>query len=155
MNFAYVLEVGLCDRYPVCVSLCLCIPPCEFMNAWTKSTSEEPAWTGGCSSWIFLPWRWRRYVPPKCRFTQDLHGATSQETAFFLTEPVFHILPVIIRKWKMQTYLRGSFPIKIASSKCGACLFVELPIYECRNVRLEFSLISMTHSRLKELAKQS
>jgi hypothetical protein len=23
---------------------------------------------------IFLPWRWRRYVPPKRRFTQDLHG---------------------------------------------------------------------------------
>jgi hypothetical protein len=33
---------------------------------------------------IFLPWRWRRYVPPKRRFTQDLHGATSQKTAFFL-----------------------------------------------------------------------
>jgi hypothetical protein len=32
---------------------------------------------------IFLPWRWRRYVPPKRRFTQDLHGATSQKTAFF------------------------------------------------------------------------
>jgi hypothetical protein len=31
---------------------------------------------------IFLPWRWRRYVPPKRRFTQDLHGATSQKTAF-------------------------------------------------------------------------
>jgi hypothetical protein len=29
---------------------------------------------------IFLPWRWRRYVPPKRRFTQDLHGATSQKT---------------------------------------------------------------------------
>jgi hypothetical protein len=35
-----------------------------------KSASEEPAW------------RWRRYVPPKCRLTQDLHGATSQKTAF-------------------------------------------------------------------------
>jgi hypothetical protein len=22
---------------------------------------------------IFLPWRWRQYVPPKCQFTQDLH----------------------------------------------------------------------------------
>jgi hypothetical protein len=32
---------------------------------------------------IFLPWRWRRYVPPKRRFIQDLHGATSQKTAFF------------------------------------------------------------------------
>jgi hypothetical protein len=32
---------------------------------------------------IFLPRRWGRYVPPKRRFTQDLHGATSQKTAFF------------------------------------------------------------------------
>jgi hypothetical protein len=29
-------------------------------------------------------WRWRRYVPPKRRFTQDLHGSTSQKTKFFL-----------------------------------------------------------------------
>jgi hypothetical protein len=34
-------------------------------------------------SLIFLPWRWRRYVPPKRRFTQYLYGATSQKTAFF------------------------------------------------------------------------
>jgi hypothetical protein len=34
-------------------------------------------------SLIFLPWRWIRYVPPKRRFTQNLHGATSQKTAFF------------------------------------------------------------------------
>jgi hypothetical protein len=33
---------------------------------------------------IFLPWRWRRYVPPKRRLTQELHGATSQKTAFFI-----------------------------------------------------------------------
>jgi hypothetical protein len=41
-----------------------------------KSTSEEPAWAGDCR----LP---VRYVPPKRRFTQDLHGPTSQNTAFF------------------------------------------------------------------------
>jgi hypothetical protein len=34
-------------------------------------------------SLICIPWRWRWYVPPKRRFTQDLHGATSQKTAFF------------------------------------------------------------------------
>jgi hypothetical protein len=33
---------------------------------------------------IFLPWRWRRYVPPKRRLTQDLHSATSQKTTFFI-----------------------------------------------------------------------
>jgi hypothetical protein len=37
---------------------------------------------------IFLPWRWRRYVPTKRRFTQDLHGATSQKTAFFIVTTV-------------------------------------------------------------------
>jgi hypothetical protein len=37
------------------------------------------------NSQIFLPWRWKRYVPPKRRFTQDLHSATSQEkTACFM-----------------------------------------------------------------------
>jgi hypothetical protein len=53
--------------------------------------------TGGCEEWtwgtcsrsrIFLPWIWRRYVPPKRRFTQDLHGATSQKTAFFIVTSV-------------------------------------------------------------------
>jgi hypothetical protein len=29
-------------------------------------------------------WRWRQYVPPKRRFKQDLHGATSQKTALFI-----------------------------------------------------------------------
>jgi hypothetical protein len=33
-------------------------------------------------SLIFLTWRWRQYDPPKRRFKQDLHGATSQKTAF-------------------------------------------------------------------------
>jgi hypothetical protein len=37
---------------------------------------------------IFLPWRWRRYIPPKRRLIQDLHGATSQKTAFFIVTAV-------------------------------------------------------------------
>jgi hypothetical protein len=61
-----------------------------------KSASEEPAWAGGCSqlhtlvprSRIFLPWRWRRYVPPKRRFTQDPYGARSQKTVFFMVTAV-------------------------------------------------------------------
>jgi hypothetical protein len=61
-----------------------------------KSASVEPAWAGVCSnlnipvprSRIFVPWRWKRYVPPKRRFTQDLHNATPQKTAF-----VIHSLP--------------------------------------------------------------
>jgi hypothetical protein len=34
---------------------------------------------------------WRRHVPPKRRFTQDLHGATSQEMAFFNTKDVYRV----------------------------------------------------------------
>jgi hypothetical protein len=37
---------------------------------------------------ILLPWRWRRYVPPKCRLTQDLHSATPQKTIFFIVTAV-------------------------------------------------------------------
>jgi hypothetical protein len=33
---------------------------------------------------LLLPWRWRRYVPPKRRLTQYVHGAKSQKTAFFI-----------------------------------------------------------------------
>jgi hypothetical protein len=37
---------------------------------------------------IFISWRWRRLVPPKRRFTQHLHGATSQKTAFLIVTAV-------------------------------------------------------------------
>jgi hypothetical protein len=33
---------------------------------------------------IFLPWRWRRYVPLKRRLAQDLHSTTSQKTTFYI-----------------------------------------------------------------------
>jgi hypothetical protein len=44
---------------------------------WEKFANEEPAWADDCR-------RWRPYVPPKRRFIQYLHGATSQNTAFFI-----------------------------------------------------------------------
>jgi hypothetical protein len=53
-------------------------------------------WSSVCShlltlvprSRIFLPWRWRRYVPPKRPLNQDLHSATSQKTTFFIVTAV-------------------------------------------------------------------
>jgi hypothetical protein len=36
----------------------------------------------------WLPWKCRRYFPPKRRLTQDLHGATSQKAAFLILTPV-------------------------------------------------------------------
>jgi hypothetical protein len=44
-----------------------------------KSASEEPAWADGYRL---------RNVPPKRRSTQDLHGATSQKTEFFIVTDV-------------------------------------------------------------------
>jgi hypothetical protein len=41
---------------------------------------------------IFLPWRRRRYGPPKRWFTQDLRCATSEKTAFFISYVVSHEL---------------------------------------------------------------
>jgi hypothetical protein len=38
---------------------------------------------------FFLPWRWRRYDPPKRLFNRPhLHGATPQKTAFFIVTAV-------------------------------------------------------------------
>jgi hypothetical protein len=37
---------------------------------------------------FFLPWRWRRHVPPKRRFIINPHGATSQRMAFFIVTAV-------------------------------------------------------------------
>jgi hypothetical protein len=38
--------------------------------------------------WFFLPWWWRRYVPPKHGFLQEPHGITSQKMAFFIDTAV-------------------------------------------------------------------
>jgi hypothetical protein len=62
------------------------LPPSLFLHSWVFSTGGSV-----CShllmlvprSRIFLLWRWRRYVPLKRRFTQELHSATSQKTALF------------------------------------------------------------------------
>jgi hypothetical protein len=40
-------------------------------------------------SLFFRPWRWRRYVPPKCRLTPNgLHGVISQKMGLFITTAV-------------------------------------------------------------------
>jgi hypothetical protein len=43
-----------------------------------------------------LPWRWRRRFPPKRRFLQDPHGATSQKMVVYVVTAVLHVyLPVL------------------------------------------------------------
>jgi hypothetical protein len=53
-------------------------------NPRTRNQREQVATALVPRSLIFLPWRLRRYFPPKRRFTQDLHGTTSRKTAFFI-----------------------------------------------------------------------
>jgi hypothetical protein len=53
--------------------------------------------------WIFLSGRWRQYVPPKRRFTQDLHGATSQKMAFFITYTII-LVQSFITVGEIMTY---------------------------------------------------
>jgi hypothetical protein len=57
-------------------------------NLWAMIQREQAAATWSrwflARGFFLLPWRWRRYVPPKRRFIQYLHGATSQKTAFFI-----------------------------------------------------------------------
>jgi hypothetical protein len=50
---------------------------------------------------IFLSWRWRRNVLPKRRFTQDLHGTTSQKTAFFINTAVKISRSSCLQKWRI------------------------------------------------------
>jgi hypothetical protein len=60
---------------------------------------------------IFLPWWWRRYVPPKRRVTQDLHSATSQKMIFFYIYHVFaHPSPTRTRALSYHKFwiLRGT-----------------------------------------------
>jgi hypothetical protein len=61
---------------------------------------------------IFLPWRWRRYVPPKRRLTPELHSATSQKTTFFT---VFTCYNFVERKWKIVHF---GWRVSICVSAC-------------------------------------
>jgi hypothetical protein len=73
------------------VDLALTIPLSLFFYSWLPQTGGSV-----CShpltlvhrSRICIPSRWRRYVPPKRRFTQDLHSDTSQKTTFFIVTAV-------------------------------------------------------------------
>jgi hypothetical protein len=51
------------------------------MKKSTNETTCSPAHAGSSLA-DFPTLKWRRYIPPKHWFTQDLHGAKSQKTAF-------------------------------------------------------------------------
>jgi hypothetical protein len=51
---------------------------------------------------LALPWRWRRYIPPKRRFSQDPHCAASKKTAFFIFTAVKTSNPTTqISEWNL------------------------------------------------------
>jgi hypothetical protein len=50
----------------------------------------------------------RRYVPPKRPFTQDLHGATSQKTAFFLSGGRQFLILVFRREYFILSRAKSS-----------------------------------------------
>jgi hypothetical protein len=69
----------------------ICVVWIEVFTAVTMKNASSWMWkatslllTLVSRSRIFLSWRWRRFIHPKRRFTQDLHGATSQNTAFYI-----------------------------------------------------------------------
>jgi hypothetical protein len=70
---------------------------------------------------IFLPWRWRRYVPPKRWFTQDLHGATSHKTAFFIVTAVkTSNLTYTFRDYENMNFIIGEAHDNGAAVRLGA-----------------------------------
>jgi hypothetical protein len=86
----------------------------RFSRRWLWRMSYSGMWlTLIPLSRIFLPWRWRRYVPPKSRFTQDLHGATSQKTAHIHTRYFFKINFNTVHPSTHRSSMRSLPPIKI------------------------------------------
>jgi hypothetical protein len=73
---------------------------------------------------IFLPLRFRRHFPPHRRFLQDLHGATSQKTVFFIVAAVKTSNPII---FVLVNFLSSAIPtwlpsvyLKISTENCNS-----------------------------------
>jgi hypothetical protein len=74
---------------------------------------------------FLLPWRWRRYVPPKRRLIQYLHGDTFQKTAFFnFTE---------FAKWR-PLLLNMPHTLRILLESCFETAWISVP-----NISRDFS----------------
>jgi hypothetical protein len=61
----------------------------------------------------WLPWRLRRFVPPKRRFTQELHGVTSQKKAFSIQKYLFLLLNFIILSHITHCHPVGNRRLKV------------------------------------------
>jgi hypothetical protein len=85
------------DRLVGCSTALVCFEPTAYL--WCRI--------------IHLPWRWRRYVPPKRRFKPDPHGAISHRTIFFI---VIAWKPQILR---ILSYLHSFSCFSQALVSCG------------------------------------
>jgi hypothetical protein len=85
---------------------------------WIIVNSELVSWF--LARLILLPWRWRRYVPPKRRLTfNGLHCVISQKIALFITTTVrtsnptstchllsrLYLARLILRPWRWKRYV--------------------------------------------------
>jgi hypothetical protein len=81
-------------------------------EGWCSGGSQQPPAHVAPLSRIFLPWRWRQFVPPKRRFTQDLHGPISRNRTFFNRSTCFVLkFPYICSYiWGGRGILRDLYP---------------------------------------------
>jgi hypothetical protein len=91
ISLCYLLLTFTTDPTPHSLSVdfpcgILSLSPCSYIADCFWLVAQSAA---TCSRWFlargfFYPRRYRRYLPPKRRLTEDLHSATSQKTTFFL-----------------------------------------------------------------------
>jgi hypothetical protein len=88
---------------------------------------------------FLLPWRWRRYVPPKRRLQLNrLHGVTSQKMILFITTAVKTSNPT-------RMYLFRDWKIKL---KQAVLIMVMITLSYSRNSCWRTSLVDGTSRRL-------
>jgi hypothetical protein len=89
-GYIYVLLICLCVVYCFFyVAIFWDIAPCSpYVNRCFRGTYHLHLQGRKSAEKGFRPWRWRRYIPPKCRFTYRLHGAIFQKMATFITTAV-------------------------------------------------------------------
>jgi hypothetical protein len=88
------LPYSLYSRSPLPHLTCFPLAQCFFP---LRTSLQSPAYLW--SRVIHLPWRWRRYVPPKRQFKPGPHVATSQKTIFFNFKIFLHKMLGALMGW--------------------------------------------------------
>jgi hypothetical protein len=86
------LSFWLSDQNPICIPLSPCVLKIMIILSsifWevTRNQVASGFTLVSCLAY-FLPWRWRRYIPPKCWLIfNGLHGVIFQNIELFITNP--------------------------------------------------------------------